>query len=277
MAPRSQAAEKIHEIPLSDIRISEENVRHEQTDKELDDLANSINRHGLLQPVVLRGDRDDKPPYELVVGQRRFKAHEKLGRPTIRAVFAGPLDDTQAKVRSLAENMHRVQLTYADAADAVTALYRHFRRDERRVVAETGMSLRKVRQYIRIEERASEETKEKLRAGKVSPVIVQRALDAAEHDPKKADQLLRYVVKHKLSPHEQKRMAQYGGANPGASAKEVIEEALKPKLEPAIMVNLPEDVRKALATAAEKLNKSDEEVAAQALKEWLSDRGFMGG
>ncbi len=277
MVERSHADEKIHEIPLSDIKVSPENVRTEQVDKELNELAASIRKHGLLQPVVLRGNFGDKPPYELIVGQRRFKAHQNLGKETIRAVFAGAIDDTQAKLRSLVENMHRVELTWADAADAVTALYQHFRRNDRKVAEETGMSLRRVRQHIRIEERASEKTKAKLKSGKLSPADAQRALDAAGDDSEKADELLRYMEEKRLTKYEKDRMVEYGSVHPTAPAKKVIEAALKPKLEQTVIVNLPEDVRNALARAANKLNLSDEEVASRALKEWLSDKGFMGG
>jgi ParB/RepB/Spo0J family partition protein len=275
MAQPSDAAEKIHEIKLSDIRVSEENVRHEQADKELEDLANSIKKHGLLQPVILRGRYEDGPPYELIVGQRRFRAHEKLRKPRIRAVFVEGLDDTHAMLLSLAENMHRVALTYADAADAVTALYRHFQRDDRKVAEESGMSLRKVRQYIRIEERASEETKKKLRSGTVLPVDAERALRAAGGDTKKADEFLRLMKQYELTTYQKKRLVEYGSAHPDATPKKAVKETLEPKLEYAIMVNVAEDVRKALAKAAEKLNLSDEEVASRALTEWLSDKGFL--
>jgi ParB-like chromosome segregation protein Spo0J len=54
MAVRSHANGQIFvDIRLSDVEVSPENVRHEQTDKELDDLANSSEKHGLLQPSVL--------------------------------------------------------------------------------------------------------------------------------------------------------------------------------------------------------------------------------
>lgn len=277
MAQRSHASKEIREIPLSDIEVSDKNVRHEQADKELDDLAKSIKKHGLLQPVLLRGGPEDGPPYELVVGQRRYKAHKSLGKPTIGAVFAGRLSDTQAMLRSLVENMHRVELTYADAADAVTALYKKFGRNEHKVVAETGMSLRKVRQYIYIEERASEKTRGKLKSGKVSAADAQRALQAAGGDSNKADQLLGFVQEYELTVYQKKRMVEYGTAHPRASAEKVIEEARKPKFEQTIMVNLADDVRNALIEAAEKLRVSEEEVASRALKEWLSDKGFMSG
>src|SRR5688572_3321982 len=116
----------IYEIPLSEIQISDDNVRQQDPTKDLDELAASIKRHGLLQPVVLNGEHG-KPPYELISGQRRFLAHQEiLKSPTIRAVFAGKLTHSEALVRSLVENLQRVQLSYEDTAKAVTYLYKQF-------------------------------------------------------------------------------------------------------------------------------------------------------
>src|SRR6202034_2936766 len=106
----------IHDLPLKQIHVSEDNVRHHDPTRDLDELAASIKRHGLLQPVVLLGDFG-KPPYELIGGQRRFLAHEqKLTWPTIRAVFAGKLSESEAVVRSLVENVQRLPLGYEDTA-----------------------------------------------------------------------------------------------------------------------------------------------------------------
>ena len=76
MAVRSHANGRIFvDIRLSDVEVSPENVRHEQTDKELDDLANSSEKHGLLQPSVLRGRLEGGPSYALNVAQRRCGAY----------------------------------------------------------------------------------------------------------------------------------------------------------------------------------------------------------
>src|SRR3989338_1412431 len=97
--------EQIHEIKLRDIEISPFNVRHTNATKDLDELAASIKKHGLLEPVVLRGNPADRPPFQLIAGQRRFLAHERLHKKTIRAVFAGKLKDQEATILSLIENL----------------------------------------------------------------------------------------------------------------------------------------------------------------------------
>ncbi len=151
---KQQPLGTIYEIPLGEIQVSDDNVRHHDPTKDLDELAASIKRHGLLQPVVLNGVYG-KPPYELITGQRRFLAHEQILKwPTIRAVFTGNLSESESVVRSLVENLQRVQLGYEDTSKAVTYLYKEYSGDERRVHKETGLSLRKVRCAPRIRPRS---------------------------------------------------------------------------------------------------------------------------
>lgn len=217
-----------------------------------------------------------KPKYKLIIGQRRYLAQKDiLGTKTIKAVFSDKIDDTQAAIRSLAENMCRVELTYADAASAITALYKHFKRDDRRVSKETGLSLRKIRQFIYIEERASEKTKTKLREGKVEPVDVQRTLRAASDNIDKADELLELMKKYDLDKHQKSRMVEYGEEHPRASAKEIVKRAQEPVVEQSFIVKLSERARDGLLAAAEKFAMAPDELAARAVEEWLLSKGFV--
>lgn len=265
--------DRIYPVPLKDIVVSDDNVRQSDPDKDLQELADSIRKHGQLQPVVLMGEFGS-PKYQLIVGQRRFLAIRNVLRAKeIRATFVKQMTDTQAKVRSLAENMCRVDLTYKDAADAITALYREFGRDDKKVSKETGLSLRRVRQYIYIEERASSATKRKLRQGKVKPVDVQRALRAASGDIDKADDLLERMKGY--DKHQKQRVVDYGRQNPRASAKEILAKAAQPTIERQLIVKLSDRARSGLAAAAERMKMDPDEVAAKAVEEWLSDQGFM--
>jgi len=267
--------DEIHEIPIDDIIVSDSNVRHSERDKDLEELAASIAKHGLLQPVVLMGEHGN-PPYQLIIGQRRFLAHRDiLCKRKIRAVFAGKLDRVQASIRSLVENMTRTDLNHADAAVAITYLYKQLNRDERKVKAETGLSLQRIRQYIDIEERASRKMKEKLRSKKVTPVDVQRVLRAASGDIEKADRLLEKMEKQKLTPYQKKRMVEYGEEHPHAHDDKIIEQAQRQTVERSILVKLSDQARAGLEKAAEKLAMSPDEVAAHAVEDWLSRKGFI--
>jgi ParB family chromosome partitioning protein len=265
--------DRIYSVPLKDIVLSDDNVRQTQPTKDLQELADSIKRHGQLQPVLLMGEYGT-PKYDLIVGQRRFLAHRDiLGADEIKATFVKKMTDTEAKVCSLAENMCRVELTYKDAADAITALYRTFGHNDKRLAREIGLSLQKVRQYIYIEERASEKTKRKLREGKVKPVDAQRALRAASDDIDKADQLLERMKK--FDRYQKQRMVDYGQQNPKASVTAIVAKAEQPTVERQLLVRLSERARSGLAAAAKKMFMEPEEVAARAVEEWLSTQGFI--
>ena len=267
--------QQIYEIPLNEIAVDDQNARQSEANKDLEELAASIRKHGQLQPVVLRGGYG-KPPYKLIIGQRRYLACKKIPRQrAIKATFAGKIDDTQAAIRSLAENMCRVELSYADTADAITALYKRYNRDDGRVHEETGLSLRKIRQFIAIEERASPKTKAKLRAGTVEPVDVQRALRAASDDIGKADELLELMKKHKLDKHQKSRMVEYGEQHRKATPDEIIKRASEPVVEQSFVVKLSDRATQGLLSAAKKLAMAPDEVAARAVEEWLSSQGFV--
>jgi len=261
-------------VDMSKIEVSDSNVRKGGAEQDLDDLASSIEVVGLVQPVVVM-KQPRKDAYKLIVGQRRYLAYQKLGRKTIPAVVTEPLDEDQALIRSLVENVHRVDLNHADAARAATLLYTHLGRDIKKVSRATGLSPRRVRQYVKIEELASKKTKQKLQAKKVTPADVQRALQAARGNSDKADELLEMMGKYKLDRHQKARLVEIGEEHPGASAKTIFNEALKPRVEASVLVPLPTRLQEGLDRAAKNLRLSWEEVAAEALEYWLERNGYL--
>jgi ParB family transcriptional regulator, chromosome partitioning protein len=275
MSAQLKPLEHIHDIPLRHINISDFNVRLTDETKDLDELAASIKRHGLLQPVVLMGV-PGQPPYELISGQRRFLAHQKvLKSPSIRAVFVGNLSETDAVIRSLVENMQRVELEFDDTAKAVTYLYHKFGKDEYKVHKETGLSLRKVRDFIMIEARATDKMKTLLKARKVSPADVKRAIVAAQDDLAKAEELVNLIIEYKPTAHQKRRLAMYGEKNKRASAETILTQAMQPHVEQNIIIPLPEDLRNALAKATRSLSMEPEDLAAKAIRDWLHSQGFF--
>jgi ParB family chromosome partitioning protein len=267
---------KVYAVSLADIKVGDANVRQHERDKDIDELAASIRTLGLLQPVVLKGEYG-RPPYELVIGQRRYLAHQQLGETEIRALFAGDLDDTQAKIRSLAENVLRVELNHADAAEAVADLYERFGKDERRVQNATALSLRMIREYLDIKERASERMLDLLRAGQVTRADVKRALATAADDIPKAERILEKMPQYGLTGSEKTRLVKSGQTHPEWSDNQLFEEAQRPKVEDTFIVRLPESLRRGLEVAMEALALEATDVFTQALEEWLSDKGFLRG
>lgn len=266
------AKESIYDIPISQIKVADTNVRHTERDKELDELMASIKKHGLLQPVVLEGEYG-KPPYELIVGQRRFLAHQKLGKTAIWARFVGQLTDVQATIRSLVENMIRVELNHADTAQAITRLYKELGKDEYKVHFETGLSIYRIRQYIDIQERATPKMKQKLKDRKTTPKDIQRALRAAAGDSTKAERLLEKMAQ--FTKYQKDNLVEYGELHPKADAEKIMQEAQKQKIERTIMVKLSDRAQLGLKKASLELDMDPDEVAAHALEDWLSKQGFI--
>jgi ParB/RepB/Spo0J family partition protein len=267
-----ESSQKVYLIPLKDINLSEFNVRRRGRNIEIKELAESIKKYGLLQPVTLRGSYGN-PPYELIVGQRRLLAHQMLKEDTIRAVFCGDIDDLTAKILSLTENLHRVELNHADKAEAITELYLRYDKDERRVAQELNLPLRTVRDYIKIEEQATAKAKELLRQGEVRKADVKRVIDAAQGDSEKADRLLSEMSS--LTKYEKSRAVTYGRSHPEASAKEIIEEAKKPRIESTVILSLPTELDYALNKASRQLSMDRASIAVRALSEWLRDNGYL--
>jgi len=264
----------IYDIPLDKIRISDFNVRHEDARKDLDELKGSIIKHGLLQPVVLIGEHGI-PPYYLIAGQRRYLAHEALGLPSIRSVFESNLDEAQIIVRSLVENLQRLDLDYSDAAKAITTLYLKYDRDDRRVAEETGLSLRKVRDYIKLDEVATDGMKRLLSSGRVSSADAKRAIKASGGDNSKAEELLNLIAEYPLSSAQKKRIVYYAEKDASASSVELLERAIAPHIEETIVVSLNDELKTAVRKAMAEMSLEAEEFANRAIRDWLYEKGFL--
>ena len=90
------AAERVVDIPVTDIRPNPEQPRKDFPPESLLELGQSIKDKGLQQPIVVRllaGQDHEKPSYELVMGERRLRASQAVGLKTIRAIVRNVPDD----------------------------------------------------------------------------------------------------------------------------------------------------------------------------------------
>ena len=265
---------KVYDVPMTDIKLDGINVRTDldtpNSKEALKELADSIKENGLMQPIMLRGEYG-KPPYDVVAGHRRFKAHELLGEKLIRATFSGIIDNRKALLLSLSENICRQELNYSDTADAVTRLYTEFGKDDREVAKHLGISSRKVRNFIKIEEQATPKIRAMLKAG-FSAVDARRALDAAQGDSGVADALVDQIAS--LTKYEKGRLVELGRRTKITSVADAIKEAKKPKLEDTLILTLPIKVKDALVEAAIAMSLEPEELAMTALIGWLRNNDY---
>jgi ParB-like chromosome segregation protein Spo0J len=183
------------------------------------------------------------------------------------------MSDDAARVLSLAENLHRLELNHADAAQAVTTLYKHFHKDVHRLSKETGLSVTRINRYLKIKERASKETLELLGKKKVRDFDVSRALDWAGDDQAKADRMVKAMAE--LTPRERRNLVEIAREKPKASIEEMEHEARKPRIRQKLSVDLTEALWQGIEKAKQSLAMEAEEIAALAIEKWLRTEGFV--
>lgn len=264
------------DVPLSEIKLVDANVRSDldsaNSKENLRELADSIKENGLLQPIVLSGVFGF-PTYDVIVGQRRFRAHELLGETTIKAVFAGEVSKMDALVMSLSENLLRQEMNQADIAEAVTKLYIQLNRDEHAVQRRLGLSIRAIRGYINVEEQATDEIKQLIKQGKLSMADAKRSIAAAQGSAEKANAIAKSITK--LTKHEKSRAVEFGRTNPEATADEIVKTAKTPRIEETTILTLSKKIAKALKDASQHLELEPEEIIVNAITEWLKINDFL--
>ncbi|MCE9619761.1 MAG: ParB/RepB/Spo0J family partition protein [Planctomycetes bacterium] len=115
----------VQEIELSKIRPNARQPRSDFNTAELQSLADSIRSSGLLQPIVVRPVDGTPGQFEIVAGERRWRAFQIIGKPTIPAIVIQASDENSG-VWALIENIHRTDLNPMDRALSVQRLANEF-------------------------------------------------------------------------------------------------------------------------------------------------------
>ncbi len=110
------------EIPLAQIVPNPRQPRREFDSAAIKELAESIRSEGLMQPIVVRKIKDG---YELIAGERRWRAFKELGQKTITARVVEASDASSA-VLALVENLQRAELNVVEEALGIASLMRDF-------------------------------------------------------------------------------------------------------------------------------------------------------
>ncbi len=141
------AAGSVRELPLSAIGPNPYQPRREFDEGPLKELADSIAASGLLQPVVVRPRPDNR--YELIAGERRWRAVQRLGWTRIPAVVKD-VDDRALLTLALIENLQRDDLSPIDAALGYQRLMDEFRLPQQEVARLVGKDRSTVSNTLRL-------------------------------------------------------------------------------------------------------------------------------
>ena len=128
------------QVLLSQIDPNPFQQRKEFNQAEIIELAGTIDRHGLLQPVTLRPHPTVEGRYQLIAGERRFRAHKHLKREFIAAIVLQDIDDAKLEELALIENVQRSNLLPIEEAEGYQRLLEKYNGDMTLVEKKTGKS-----------------------------------------------------------------------------------------------------------------------------------------
>ncbi len=139
-------SEKVTNLPIHSIHPNPFQPRQKFQDEELQALANSIKMHGLLQPILVRPKEDG---YELVAGERRWRAAQLAGLTEIPAIVRTCSDD-ELLALALIENLQREDLNPLEEAQAYKVLVERFGLTQEVIAEKVGKSRAAIANTLRL-------------------------------------------------------------------------------------------------------------------------------
>ena len=142
--PRAQ-----RKVPIEFLKPNPRNPRRDFAEAELRELADSIKQHGVIQPIVVRPVRGAQDRYEIVAGERRWRASQLAGLHEVPVV---PVDvsDSDALEIAIIENVQREDLNALEEAQGYHALANEFKRGQDEIAKIVGKSRSHVANTMRL-------------------------------------------------------------------------------------------------------------------------------
>ena len=197
------------EIPIHEVRENPRNPRTMFDEEELDELAYSLREVGVLQPVVVRPIpvTEDGESFELVMGERRWRAARRAGLTAIPAIIRETSDDDLLR-DALLENLHRTQLNPLEEANAYQQLLDDFGCTQDELGERIGRSRPQITNTLRLL-RLPALVQRRLASGAISAGHA-RALLSLD-DPTLMEELAQRIVSEGLSVRAVERLVARGG------------------------------------------------------------------
>jgi ParB family transcriptional regulator, chromosome partitioning protein len=201
------------EVPVDRVTPNPRQPREVFDEEAMAELVHSITAVGLLQPVVVRPVGEDR--YELIMGERRWRATQEAGLETIPAIVRDTSDDAMLR-DALLENLHRAQLNPLEEAAAYQQLLEDFGCTHDELATRIGRSRPQISNTLRLL-RLSPPVQRRVAAGVLSAGHA-RALVGIE-DEAQQDRLAGRVVAEGLSVRALEEMISLGDGPEGNGAR----------------------------------------------------------
>jgi ParB family transcriptional regulator, chromosome partitioning protein len=199
-APRStDASDGPRSLPIDLVQRNPQQPRKHFDEGDLTELAGSIRTHGVLQPILVRPIADGR--YEIVAGERRWRAAQRAGLHTIPAVIR-ELNEVEVLEIAIVENVQRTDLNPIEEAQGFQALIDRFGRTQEEIAEAVGKSRPHIANMLRLL-KLPEDLQEMVRDGRLSSGHARAILTAPDQRA-----LAQRAISQGLNVREVERLAQ---------------------------------------------------------------------
>ena len=216
----SYREEEIVQVALGDIRPNPFQPRHQFRAEELEELAASIQEHGVLQPILVRRVEGG---FELVAGERRWRACQRIERASIPAVVRSA-DDTQMLEFALIENVQREDLNPIEVALGYSALIERLGLTQQEAAQRLGKSRSAVANMLRLLE-LPRDLQDVVSRGTLSAGHARALLALPDAEAQRA--LARRAIEQGMSVREVEQAVREGETSPSVPSARVSDPHLE--------------------------------------------------
>ena len=200
------------DVPIEQIHPNANQPRRHFTEDALEELSESIRSNGVLQPILVRDHGERPGEYEIVAGERRWRAAQRAQLHQVPVVIR-EIDDGQALELALVENLQREDLMALEEADAYHRLMETFGYTQEALAKDLGKSRSHIANTLRLRA-LPDAVKALLEEGELRAGHARALLSADEPET-----LARQIVKKRLSVRQVERLIQQQKLRQGAKAR----------------------------------------------------------
>lgn len=198
-------------VPIAFLRANPRNPRKAFAADAIAELAESIRQKGIIQPIIVRAVAGATDEYEIVAGERRWRAAQRAGLHDV-PIIVHELDDREALEIAIVENVQRTDLDPVEEAMGYEQLIAEFSYTQDALSKVIGKSRSHVANTLRLL-KLPESVKEHLRSGRLSAGHA-RTLVTSDHPEELADR----IINEGMNVREAESAARKGEAKPRAKA-----------------------------------------------------------
>ena len=233
-------------LPTEALRPNARNPRRVFAEAELDELAASLRERGIIQPIVVRPSREAADDYEIIAGERRWRAAQRAGLHEVPVTIV-EATDAEALQLAIIENVQRADLNPLEEAEGYRALIDEFGNSQEEIARIVGKSRSYVANTLRLL-KLSDAVKAYIHSGKLSAGHARMLVGEPN-----ADELAEEIVARELNVRQVEAMARERARKKGqkganarssrASAKSADTLALEKELADALWLSVSIDHR----------------------------------